>query len=391
MTSAFRACTPGETYQRVSPFLQRLGITRVACQTGLDRIGVPVWCAYTPNAKSIVIAQGKGSTDEVARTSAVMEAVERAVATEPHCTTRHSSADLLRHDDVEFDPLDMLLAAGSTPIGPQESVEWAEAFRVGTAEPILIPHEAIHLDHTRDKPRFWLSSDGLASGNSLAEAVLHGLLERIERDALTLWDVTDPSRRHTRRILPETMADEGIQALLRKIDVCDLDIALYDITTDIDVACVAALLGPRRLTADDIRHVDVTLGAGAALDPTIAAERAITEAIQSRMTFIAGARDDLLASTFTRTLDQSTRLALQARPRHDFRALPSISAATAEGATQVLIQKLAAQSVSDVYAVDLTPPWLPVSVAKVIVPQLEHPEGLRRQRFGMRALSRSIA
>ena len=81
----FRSCSAGETFQRVSPVLSRLGITRVAKQTSLDRIGVPVWCACTPNAKAIVIAQGKGIDDDAARTSAVMEAVERAVAASPAC------------------------------------------------------------------------------------------------------------------------------------------------------------------------------------------------------------------------------------------------------------------------------------------------------------------
>ncbi len=72
--------SPRETLSRVEPLLAGFGITRVARHTGLDDIGIPVWCAYAPNSRSIVIAQGKGLTDIDAKVSTVMEALERAVA-----------------------------------------------------------------------------------------------------------------------------------------------------------------------------------------------------------------------------------------------------------------------------------------------------------------------
>ncbi|MGO7164408.1 hypothetical protein ACCS78_35420, partial [Rhizobium johnstonii] len=75
--------SPRETLSRVEPLLAGFGITRVARHTGLDDIGIPVWCAYAPNSRSIVIAQGKGLTDLDAKVSTVMEALERAVAGEP--------------------------------------------------------------------------------------------------------------------------------------------------------------------------------------------------------------------------------------------------------------------------------------------------------------------
>jgi ribosomal protein S12 methylthiotransferase accessory factor YcaO len=58
---------------------------------------------------------------------------------------------------------------------------------------------------------------------------------------------------------------------------------------------VAALLAPQELDGG-LRHVELTLGAGAALRPEGAIIRAILEAVRSRMTIIAGARDDLLPS-----------------------------------------------------------------------------------------------
>ena len=62
-----RIISPRETLSRVEPFLTRFGITRVARHTGLDDIGIPVWCAYTPNSRSIVIAQAPNERAKAAK------------------------------------------------------------------------------------------------------------------------------------------------------------------------------------------------------------------------------------------------------------------------------------------------------------------------------------
>src|SRR5687768_3908102 len=109
-----RICSPEETFERVFPFLESSGITRVGRQTGLDYIGIPVWCAYTPNAKSIVVAQGKGLTDADARTSAAMEALERAVACDPVLDVKVTSVSDLKRAGKDVDLLSPLLAQGKS-------------------------------------------------------------------------------------------------------------------------------------------------------------------------------------------------------------------------------------------------------------------------------------
>src|SRR4051812_9830923 len=78
-----RAISAEEAVARIWPHLSDLGITRVARQTGLDRVGIPCWAAFRPNSKSLAGAQGKGLTDAAACASAVMEAAEVAVAEDP--------------------------------------------------------------------------------------------------------------------------------------------------------------------------------------------------------------------------------------------------------------------------------------------------------------------
>lgn len=390
--ASYRICSAGETLQRVSPFLLRLGITRLSSQTGLDKIGIPVWCAFAPNARAIVIAQGKGLTDEAAKTSAAMEAIERSVATKPTCTVTTACLDELARRGVRHDTLQSLLALKKQPLSGSEDIEWVEGRDLSTGEPVWLPFEAVHLDRTVDDRRYWQSSDGLASGNTRDEALFHGLMERVERDALTLWQIASPARRYARRLDPAGIEEPELCDMLARIARADLEIALFDITSDLGLACIAAILAPRHRPAfPPLRHVEVTLGCGAALAPELAASRAISEAVQSRMTFIGGARDDLLPELFEKPVASDTLQAFAAEAHVALSDLPCHSAESATEGLDLLVRHLAEKSITRLYAVDLAPDWLPAAVAKVIVPQLENPDGDRRQRFGMRALSRALS
>ncbi|TWF44026.1 YcaO-like family protein [Neorhizobium alkalisoli] len=390
MNTTLRKCPPGETFDNVSPHLSRLGITRVARQTGLDRIGIPVWCAYNPNAKAIVIAQGKGADDDTARTSAVMEAVERAVATVPTCIQSKFSASALQSMGQRYDCLNDLLASGAQPIEDDETLVWTTARDLGDDGQVWVPYDAVHLDRTGLSPRFWLSSDGLASGNDWHEATLHGLLERIERDATTLWNIEGMPQRLSRRIDPRDISDDAVAGMLDALHRAGFDIAIFDITTDLAIPCAAALLRPAGQEKAP-RHVDVTFGAGAALALSQAVYRAIAEAVQSRMTFIAGARDDLVPGIFAKLADPDHLAAFNAPFASGRRYAKGLSAESSKQALENLVKSLAASGITRLYAVDLTPDWLPVSVVKVLAPQLEKPEGDRRNPYGARALSKALS
>lgn len=387
----YRACSPGETLTRVSPFLSRLGITRLARQTGLDNIGIAVWCAFAPNAKAIVIAQGKGIDDKAAQTSAAMEAIERAVATNPACKRIITSREKLEAAQDRVDTLDILLSPHAPPVATAEEIEWTRARHLLTGESLWLPFATVHLDRTIETPRYWQSSDGLASENTRNEAILHATLERVERDALTMWQMTPASRRYQSAINMEAALEPAFQDVLLKIAQADLDIALFDITTDLAIPCVVALLGPRKRTPSRaVRHVDLTYGAGAATSPAVAAMRAITEAVQSRMTFIAGARDDLLPAIFSRQADATMLDALGAPPQKRLEDLPFLDTASTEQSLDIVLQQLEKSGIDQLYAVDLNPEWLPAAVVKVFAPQLENPDGERHRRFGPRALSKAL-
>ena len=383
-----RACAPEETLARIAPLLLRYGITRLARVTGLDCIGIPVWNAIVPNARSIVINQGKGLTDTDAKVSAAMEALERAIAGEPHLAGRFSTGTELSASGARWHPLNELIAAGHDDIEADERLEWVAGTSLEDGATIYVPRDAIPLDRTQHDCRFWQSSDGLASGNTVQESRLHALLERIERDAYALWQMTPPSQ--IEALAPETFGDPAIDSLCERIAMASLSLRLFDVTSDIGIPCIAGLLGPGNVTeARHVRFVDVTHGCGCHPNPVRAAIRAITEAAQSRLTFISGARDDILPEVFARPLPEAIRALFNA-PVRDMRIANSDLPFGAAALLAVTLEKLSATGLGPAIAIELQEPGLPIAVSKVFVPALENPEGNRKHRFGPRAISRSM-
>ena len=384
-----RICGPDETWSRIEALLPRFGITRLSRLTGLDSIGIPVWNAVSPNARSIVINQGKGITDIDAKVSAAMEALERAVAGEPLVPARFAARrDFAAAGELCL-PLDIFIASGQAFLSEDENIDWLAGRDIVTDETVWVPRAAVCLDRTVHTPRFWQSSDGLASGNSETEAVLHGLLERIERDADRLWRLLPRQRRLASAIDPADFADPVINDLTGRFEAARLEFRLFDITSDLAIPTYAAVLGDTGLRDKKApRYHDATIGYGTHPVAVRAVIRALTEVAQSRLTYISGARDDLFAETFIRPLAPETVALFDAAPgRAKSHPAPGGDAAAL---LAYCLEKLAVSGINPIIAVPLGGATLPIAVVKMIVPTLESPEGARRHAVGTRALSRML-
>src|SRR5918994_4946982 len=102
-----RMVEPRSTFERVPPMRVRMGITRVANVTGLDRIGLPVVMVCRPNSRSIAVSQGKGLDLDAARASGLMESVETYHAERIDLPLKLASLQSLqeRHPTVDVDAL----------------------------------------------------------------------------------------------------------------------------------------------------------------------------------------------------------------------------------------------------------------------------------------------
>ncbi|WP_156943511.1 YcaO-like protein with predicted kinase domain [Ensifer sp. WSM1721] len=385
-----RACTPNETLARISSSLSAHGITRLARLTDLDRIGIPVWNAVAPNSRSIVINQGKGILDIDAKVSAAMEALERSVAEDPKVETRRMSIQSLNDEGAFVDPLHSFIRAGQTEIRADEFVDWTLGRDIMAERDVWVPRDALLLDDTKNN-RFWQSSDGLASGNTFLEATFHGLLERIERDATTIWQFVSGEEKKAKCVDVHSIKDAVLSDLAWRIKVAGFRLQVFDVTSDIGIPCFEAFIAPQAAHNAEIRYIEVTAGYGAHPNPVRAAIRGVTEAAQSRLTYISGARDDIHPETFSRNLPTHLRDLLLLNPVPYAAQLEMTAGATLKDMLAFVVAKLKAAGVSSAIAVPLNPGERNFSVAKVLVPELENPDGNRKRRFGPRALKRILS
>jgi ribosomal protein S12 methylthiotransferase accessory factor YcaO len=73
------------------------------------------------------------------------------------------------------------------------------------------------------------------------------------------------------------------------------------------------------------------------------------------------------------------------RPRRDFHAVPSHDAPTCAADLAWMLARLRAVGVTQVLAVDLSPPDLGIAVTRVVIPGLEGPDDHERYLPGPRA------
>jgi len=389
-TNSDRLRRADETVDRMRSMFGRFGITRLADVTNLDRIGIPVWMAVRPNSKTLAVSQGKGLSTGAAQASAVMEAAELATAEDCPIPVRMSTPAELRAEGARALPFNELLSRGERPVADTEVMAWVEGFDLLQDSTAWVPADLITLDPKgkgEAPSRYWQATDGLASGNVLLEAVVHGLLERIERDAGVLWTLFSDEDVLQRCIDPALLEDDAVDALAEQIDQAGFQLRLFDITSDIGVPVYFSTVAPIPNGREDLwKHFDLSSGMGAHPSPARAAVRAITEAAQSRVTSITGARDDFDPRLYGTQLKADLTTYLTAppcgRPTTDLREVPS-----AEGNLHFILEQLVRAGIGSAIVVPLSADeGSGFAAARMLAPELENPPGSRRQRFGKRAV-----
>lgn len=87
--------------------MPRMGITRLANITGLDRINLPVVVAIRPNSRSLATSQGKGDALEAAKASALLESIEIWHGERCAAALRYETYDAMRSHGSAVDPLQL--------------------------------------------------------------------------------------------------------------------------------------------------------------------------------------------------------------------------------------------------------------------------------------------
>ena len=288
--SSYRACSLEQTLERAAPYVSRFGISRITDITRLDMLGVPVFASVRPAARagSLCVNAGKGLTAAEARVGACMESIEFALA-EPAASrvsvieaTARNVLDGWTRPDAILD----LCPIYNMDIALDEPMDCVVAEDVcGGA--CLVPAELVFLPcpiRSGRRGYFGSNSTGLASGNTVLEALVHGLFEVIERDITSFRTVMDSSLLVTPASFPSRQ-----RGLWERVEDAGFRLCVRTVPNPFRVSYFAAALYER----GNLDPAFVNLGYGCHIDPGVALTRAITEAAQSRLSFIHGARDDL--------------------------------------------------------------------------------------------------
>jgi len=367
-----RSIPPTETLERIRPHFPSFGITRLANITNLDVIGIPVTLAIRPNADTLSQGSGKGFSLEAALASGAMEAIELFHAEGPELPTFQASYESLKSSRMAVEDLPFTKHHLFREWWPYR---WVMGWDLIHQEEVPVPWWIVHMGHhpsrRRDLHTFQVTSNGLASGNNLLEAVNAGLFEVIERDAVACHRVAWAEAREAPPLVDQsTIQHPLVVELLGRLKRASIGLLLFDCTLDTAVPTYMTYLYD---LAND--GMGVYRGYGAHLDPEVAMIRAITESVQARLIYIAGSRDDVFRHQYLRLKkpdDSFLKAAMKSmKPTVSGRDRISEATPTFEGDTNLALEKLKAVGLKQVIVVDLSCPGLPIHVVKVIVPGLE--------------------
>ena len=406
-----------ETLQDIKLASSKIGITRLSDITSLDKLHMPNYSAVLPGTSdSIWVYGGKGLTRTDAKVSALMEAIER-----------HSSLGNTYSGTIIQGSYTQLSKTHEYVLRPDEVVESTVSFDdyaildylVGydlvSCQNVLVPAEIALHKYIPTKPAAYAFShshtNGLASGNTIEEAISHALCEVIERDALSIADLCSSSIGYNIlckieneislsapfRNIPLTIGDkfvddpsifpdvditetdsEAVRIILRRFNDAGLSILVKDVTQyDIGVTTFAAS-SMEWITHD---YGYFARGCGTHPDSETALIRALTEVSQTRAANVQGARDDLRKIRYDdrdKITDRkwqfmrSTVSSAKGRPKSDVRFDKIKSCRNQDILDDInyilnQLKKVGLRSI----VVDLTNPSIGIPVVRVIVPGLE--------------------
>ena len=402
----------------------------------LDRLGVPVVTVrLTQDDGTTFEGIGYGATAEEAMVGALGELseeahCERALRDMPRVVGSHVELLRQRGERGVADPLTLCLPAGSSYL-PEQPLVWVAATRVATGEPVLVPEE-FAADSSRQlrcrgrasmmpmvgpplippaTPLVTPITNGLGAGTSFAQALVHGLLELLQRDGIVI-DIDEAA-----------LHDATLASLLARYRSAGVDVKAKVAATDFGMLNVV-IVGAEALAETELPIRLTACGEAVHPDRERALRKALLEFAGSRCrkTFrhgplarLAGIVPDDYVARVVGSIDLTAeepralhamvewlgasdavireRLApvLAVRGRVILQSLPTVAPGVADDPPErlALVARRLADAGLDVLAVDFSPPGGEIVALKAIVPGLEM-ETMSYHRIGERGLRRLL-
>lgn len=355
---------PAETVAEVRRRLAGLNLDILQKTMRIDtrRLDIPVYISICGQEAIRTVGtrkqMGKGSTPVQAEASALMELVERfsffsfmKQTPFPVCTYAEAPGDTLPlaflglaiHDTVtDMDEATRVL--GSLPF------RWARAWSLSRCSEVLIPIDWFYLINEYNGP---------AAGNTLEEAILHGICEVVERHVSSVISLKEPI---TPSIDAASVGDEAARMLLEKYGSHGIQLFIKDFSLDTGIPTVAALAWDPSTFPE---RSEIVFTAGTATNPEKSLVRALTEVAQ-----LAGDFQNRTSYRPTlpkyRSLDEAAYLTSPA-PSVPIRALPDLSHPNLRVEVQSCVGALSRLGL-EVLIIDVTHPELRIPAVYTIIP-----------------------
>ncbi|MBV7699479.1 TOMM precursor leader peptide-binding protein [Streptomyces sp. TRM70350] len=226
---------------------------------------------------------GQANSYRTSRTLAYLEGLERYAGTHRRRGTTPVTGSYHQLADRALNPAECGFYAPETyardhlvsPFDPDREIPWVWGHSLRDDRPILVPARLAHYGAGVDADNFVFEcSNGCATGGSLEEAILHGLLELIERDAFLLaWY----GRARLTEIDLDSCRGGTIRSMLDRAALHGYDVHAFDTRMDLAVPVVTALAVRR-----DGGYGTLSFSAAAGFDP----ERTVDSALSEVLTYI---------------------------------------------------------------------------------------------------------
>ena len=325
---------------------------------------------------------GKGSTAEQGEASALMEAIERysgifqgdeirvarrftdfapGDAIAPNDVMLFSDAQFAQDRAMIADPIEARTLP--EPFDRSAKIDWSPAWSLRDQRFRHLPTGMLYFFY-RGPAEINADSNGCAAGNTLAEAIVQGFLELVERDSYAMWWY---NRLQRSEVDLDRFDDPYIRQLRAQLADRGRRVWALDITNDLGISSFVAL---SHWIEDGQENIE--FGSGAHFDPRIAMLRALTELNQFVSIGLMGGGDGKKT-----TLDGVTPFRLQDHAYLAPTGAPVASPDSTFGGLDTREQVMACvdtvrRAGLDFLVLDQTRPDIGVPVARVIVPGMRH-------------------
>ncbi len=379
---------PSDTIKRAEALLQKIGVERIEQINPKFTDGVPIFklneapikakchrqaCQWslppTPLNNPPRESFGKGMTVEQSKASAMMEAIERYCGQRfPHNKVVNASYEEVQ--DYAIHPSEFNFP--TLPLKCENCVarnngcfqvlngcqEWNWGYSLVNKKSVLIPSALVYYPYVSSSSISFMFNDtgGLSAGNILEEAILQGIAEVIERDALYYaFNLGNLKRMPMLRI--KGTKNRHVQEFISKVP--PESIFAFHIENEkikLGISTVSAFICYR------MRNGRYYFGgSGTSLDPEVALLRAMTELEQQKIrqkVFVEFNPNYLVAHN-----------GIEPRDIASIEKIPKQSSGNVKEDIELYLDRLSKNNM-DVVVVDLTHPEIRIPVVRVVIPKL---------------------